>query len=73
MRPVINFRRSRSAGWVFTKWFLAHDIKPRRGFGYTLAEAAKLAPKGFICLTSALAYHELTDQIPAKVWMGFPR
>lgn len=37
---------------------------------HTLAEAAKLVPKGVICLTSALAYHELTDQMPAKVWIA---
>lgn len=37
---------------------------------HTLAEAAKLVPKGVICLTSALAYHELTDQISAKVWIA---
>ena len=34
---------------------------------HTLAEVAKLVPKGVVCLTSALAFHELTDQIPAKV------
>ena len=37
---------------------------------HSLAEAAKLVPKGVICLTSALAYHKLTDQIPAKVWIA---
>lgn len=37
---------------------------------HTLAEASKLVPKGVICLTSALAYHELTDQIPARVWLA---
>ena len=37
---------------------------------HTLAEAAKLVPKGVICLTSALAFHELTDQIPATVWIA---
>jgi predicted transcriptional regulator of viral defense system len=37
---------------------------------HTLAEAAKLVPKGVICLTSALAFHELTDQIPARVWLA---
>ena len=37
---------------------------------HTLAEAAKLVPKGVICLISALAFHELTDQIPAKVWIA---
>src|SRR6202049_626592 len=37
---------------------------------HTLAQAAKRVPKGIICLTSALAYHELTDTIPARVWMA---
>jgi predicted transcriptional regulator of viral defense system len=37
---------------------------------HTLAEAAKLVPKGIICLDSALAYHELTDRIPRYVWMA---
>jgi predicted transcriptional regulator of viral defense system len=37
---------------------------------HTLAEAFKLVPKGVICLASALAFHGLTDQIPAKVWMA---
>jgi predicted transcriptional regulator of viral defense system len=37
---------------------------------HTLAEAAKLVPKGVICLTSALAFHGLTDQIPARVWIA---
>lgn len=37
---------------------------------HDLAEAAKRVPKGVICLTSVLAYHELTDQMPRKVWMA---
>jgi predicted transcriptional regulator of viral defense system len=37
---------------------------------HTLAEASKLVPKGVICLTSALTYHGLTDQIPARVWLA---
>ena len=37
---------------------------------HTLAEATKMVPKGVICLTSSLAYHGLTDQIPSKVWMA---
>ena len=36
----------------------------------SLAEASKLVPKGVIALTSALAFHELTDQMPRKVWMA---
>jgi len=37
---------------------------------HALAAAAKLVPKGIVCLTSALAYHELTDTIPRGVWMA---
>lgn len=37
---------------------------------HTLAEAAKLVPKGVICLDSALSFHELTDRIPRDVWMA---
>jgi predicted transcriptional regulator of viral defense system len=40
---------------------------------HTLAEAAALVPKGIICLTSALQYHELTLQMPAAVWMAIER
>jgi predicted transcriptional regulator of viral defense system len=35
-----------------------------------LAQVSKLVPKGVICLTSALAYYGLTDQLPAKVWVA---
>lgn len=38
--------------------------------GQSLAEASKLVPKGVIALTSALVFHELTDQLPRKVWMA---
>lgn len=37
---------------------------------HSLAEAAKLVPKGVVCLTSALAFHGLTDSIPSRVWMA---
>lgn len=35
-----------------------------------LVEVAKLVPRGVICLVSALSYHELTDQIPRRVWVA---
>lgn len=35
-----------------------------------LAEAAKLVPRGVIAMTSALAFHGLTDQIPRKIWIA---
>ena len=37
---------------------------------HDLAQAAKRVPKGVICLTSALAFHELTDQLPRRVWVA---
>lgn len=37
---------------------------------HALAEAAKLVPKGIVCLTSALAFHGLTDTIPSRIWMA---
>ena len=37
---------------------------------HSLAEAAKLVPKGVVCLTSALAFHDLTDTIPSRVWIA---
>src|ERR1700686_1293232 len=37
---------------------------------HSLAEAAKLVPKGIVCLDSALSFHELTDRIPSKIWMA---
>jgi predicted transcriptional regulator of viral defense system len=37
---------------------------------HSLAEAAKRLPKGVVCLVSALAFHELTDQMPRHVWMA---
>ena len=37
---------------------------------HVLAEASKRVPKGVICLVSALAFHDLTDQMPARVWMA---
>jgi len=42
---------------------------PQRGF----AEASALVPKGVICLTSALQFHELTLQMPSTVWIAIDR
>ena len=42
------------------------DLDPN----HSLAEAAKLVPKGIVCLVSALAFHGLTDQLPPNVWMA---
>jgi len=37
---------------------------------HVLAEAAARVPKGVIALTSALAFHGLTDQMPRKIWIA---
>jgi predicted transcriptional regulator of viral defense system len=39
----------------------------------SFAEASALAPKGVICLTSALQFHELTLQMPSAVWIAIDR
>lgn len=36
---------------------------------HSLAEAARILPRGAICLLSALQYHGLTTQTPHEVWM----
>ena len=37
---------------------------------HSLAEAAKLIANGIICLSSALAFHDLTDKIPVSTWVA---
>jgi predicted transcriptional regulator of viral defense system len=37
---------------------------------YSLALAAKLVPRGVVCLLSALRFHDLTTQDPHEVWMA---
>ncbi|MBY5323163.1 type IV toxin-antitoxin system AbiEi family antitoxin domain-containing protein [Rhizobium leguminosarum] len=58
-------------------------VRPARGLyqlpdtqaeaAHALAEAAVLVPRGVVCLTSALQYHELTLQMPSAVWMAIDR
>ena len=36
----------------------------------SLAEVAKLAPRGVVCLLSALAFYELGTQNPHRVWLA---
>lgn len=39
----------------------------------SLVEASKLIPRGVICLSSALAFHGLTDQMPSRVWVALAK
>ena len=36
----------------------------------TLAEAARRVPRGVVCLLSALRFHDLTTQLPSRVWLA---
>lgn len=40
---------------------------------HTYAEAAKRVPRGVICLTSALSFHNIGVQMPRKVWVALNR
>ena len=40
---------------------------------HSLAEAAKMVPKGVVCLLSALRFHDLTTQTPHEIWMAIDR
>ena len=44
------------------------DTEP--GLHHDMAEAVKRVPRGIICLISALSFHELTLEIPSKVWVA---
>ena len=39
---------------------------------HSLAEAARLIPRGVVCLLSALRFHGLTTQSPREVWLAIP-
>ena len=40
---------------------------------HSLVEVAARVPRGVVNLVSALAFHELTDELPAAVWLAIPR
>lgn len=40
---------------------------------HSLVMSAKRWPQSVICLLSALQFHELTLELPADVWLAFPR
>ncbi len=39
---------------------------------HSLAQAARLIPRGVVCLLSALRFHGLTTQSPHEVWLTLP-
>ena len=40
---------------------------------FGLAQAAKLIPRGVVCLLSALRFHEIGTQLPHEVWLALDR
>lgn len=40
---------------------------------FSLAEVAKKAPRGIICLLSALRFHDIGTQSPSEVWIAVDR
>lgn len=48
--------------------YVPADARPTEN--QSLAEACKRAPRGVVCLLSALQFHGLTTQAPFEVWMA---
>jgi predicted transcriptional regulator of viral defense system len=46
-----------------------YPVSEKQGF----AEASKLVPNGVVCLTSALAFHEIGVQLPRETWLALNR
>lgn len=44
---------------------------PDENFSFLVAQ--KIAPKGIICLLSALSFHEIGTQNPSDIWIAVPR
>jgi predicted transcriptional regulator of viral defense system len=40
---------------------------------HSYAEVTKRVPEATVCLLSALAFHEITTQSPASVWIALPK
>ena len=40
---------------------------------HSYAEVTKRVPEATVCLLSALAFHEITTQSPASVWLALPK
>lgn len=85
--PIFSYSQAREAGlsqrriyWLRDHGLiepLAHGTYRRSdipiGSDPDLIEIATRAPLGTLCLTSALARHDLTDAIPSKIDIALPR
>lgn len=52
--------------------YFAPETIPAQGENLSLAEVALRVPHAVICLVSALRFHDLTTQVPHKVWIALP-
>lgn len=50
-----------------------YQATPARETGDTWVQVMQRYPHGVLCLLSALAFHELTTQSPAVVWLALPK
>jgi predicted transcriptional regulator of viral defense system len=73
--PLVYLKRLRDDGSLIQLGRGLYQIAGAAGtdVNHSLAEAARIMPKGVICLLSALRYYDLTTQLPHAVWITLPR
>jgi predicted transcriptional regulator of viral defense system len=72
--PLVYLKRLCDAGELMQLGRGLYQIPELAGShaAHDLAEAARLVPRGIVCLLSALCHHGLTTQLPNAVWMTIP-
>ncbi len=85
LASVFTHADARGAGWSDRDLYAARDrgdiLRVARGIyaepdlsaDFDLVEIAIRAPQATMCLTSVLAHHDLTDDIPASINVALPR
>lgn len=73
--PLVYLRRLCDEGHLIQLSRGLYQIPDLAGSdaAHSLAEAARLMPRGVVSLLSALRQHGLTTQLPNAVWMTLPR
>jgi predicted transcriptional regulator of viral defense system len=80
----LSFAKRRGRGAAVVRLFHAGQLQKLRPGVYRpssredrihqdLADACMAVPNGIICLTSALAYYNLTTTIPGETWIAIPK
>jgi predicted transcriptional regulator of viral defense system len=68
--PRVYLQRLRDEGLLIQAGRGLYQLpKVEFSAAHSLAEAARIVPRGTICLLSALQYHGLTTQTPHEIWM----